>query len=149
MIAILVAVIAVGTFALLHRDRNVESVEIKTDTLRYEKVTPLSIEVEEGGVDSIYTFRDTLQERWSAEVSGSNVELRSLVLLDRVERQNYYTNPEWEVALKTGLSPGSLWVGVGVSRSVGRFTFSLDGGYDGWRDSPYVGGSASFKLWEE
>ncbi|MFI3305694.1 MAG: hypothetical protein R3Y68_04185 [Rikenellaceae bacterium] len=126
-----------------------ERVSYIVDSLHYDDVEPIAVSPSDSGRDTLYTFRDTLQGRWSAEIEGSNVALRSMVLLDAQEIRHDFARPEWEVALKSGVAQGSLWVGLGVSRSVGSLTLSLDGGYDAWRGSPYVGASASFSIWRE
>ncbi len=119
------------------------------DTLRYEGLAPERVAPNELGQDSLYTFRDTTEGRWCAEVEGSNVSLRSLVILDPQDVRREFVRPEWEVSLKSGVAAGSLWSGVGVSRNYGRLKLSLDGGYDAWQGTPYVGASVAYTLWQE
>lgn len=164
----MVAAVVAAAIVLLPRSAPQESVEVRVDTLYYERIAPVSVVaaprrevVVESRVDtvrlrdSIYIFADTIGGQWRAEVSGQNVELRSLEILNRVERHSYQPaaaaaqSPNWEVALKSGLSGQSMWLGVGVTRSVGRLRLSLDCGYDSWRREPYVGASAAFTLWRE
>lgn len=128
--------------------QRVERVErVVVDTLRYEDPAPLSVVAE--GSDSLYTFCDTLAGRWSAEVSGSNVELRSLVILEEVEHRTTYQPSQWEVSLKGGVDPYSTWVGVGVTRNYGGVSVSFDGGYNAKTETPYVGVSAAIPLWRK
>ncbi len=146
LVLLLLVGLGVGFVARDYRQSMVmrsERQEYFVDTLRYSEVTPVEVD------DSLYRFRDTVEGRWSAEVTGSNVALRSLVLLDPREVRREYRRPEWDVALKGGVAPKSCWAGVGVSRSFGRMTLSLDGGYDAWRETPYVGLSASYSIWRE
>lgn len=126
---------------------------VALDTLIYRNIEPVTVTYIETlpEKDSLYTFRDTVEGRWSAEVTGQNVDLRSLVIVDRQEtiHTTKLQRPKWEVAIKASINPYSQWVGVGVSRSVGRLTVSLDGGYDYIVKKPYVGVEASFAIWRE
>lgn len=157
LILISLLVGAISIFFVVRHSRQVapQEVTITYDTIEYRNIDPVSVVPDtlsqEPEVDSLYTFRDSVDGRWSAEVAGRNVELRSLVLLDRQEvtHTTHYEKPSWEVALKAAINPYSQWVGVGVSRSFGRVTVSLDGGYDTWSKSPYVGAQASVALWRE
>lgn len=124
--------------------------EVIHDTLRYQDIEAQSIEELTGG-DSLYTFRDTISGRWSAEVEGNNVAIRSLVLIDR-EAQHHtveYKRAEWEVALRGGVSSHSVWGGIGVTRNIGSLSTSLDVGYDRINDGAYIGLSASYLLWSD
>lgn len=129
------------------------SVEVIFDTMAYENIDPVEVTYIPSlpETDSLYTFRDTVDGRWSAEVTGHNVNLRSFVMVDRQETQysTTYEPPAWEVSLKAAINPYTQWVGVGVSRSFGRMTLSLDGGYDYWAKTPYVGVEASVAIWRE
>ncbi len=134
---------------------------VTKDTLRYDSIRPIEVQAiapdecdnlelsSDPAIDSLYTFRDTVRGRWSAEVSGSNVALRSLVLVDEVEHRTIYEPPQWEVSLRGGVTPYSTWVGVGVTHNWERVSLSVEGGYDPLNGSPYVGVSASIPLWRK
>ncbi len=139
--ALLIILLIIGAGVWLFRRPN-------GTTRRYENITPQYVEANDRG-DSTYHFTDTLEGRWSAEVDGRDVALRSLVLRDVEPSYRRSTDHEWEVALKGGVAPQSRWVGVGVSRSVGPLRLTLDGGYDGVQQQPYVGASASLILWRD
>lgn len=128
-----------------------EVVEV-VDTLIYNSVEPISV-TPPSDLDSlpIYHFSDTVDGRWSAEVAGHGVELRSLVLRESYEsrRTTSYSAPAWEVTARGGLSPYSSWVGLGVERNIGRLQLSLGAGYDPFRSAPHVEGSVGFVLWRE
>ncbi len=146
---------------------SVKSVEVVVDTLHYASIEPIrvtalnpreggggspSVEVESLVVaDSLYEFGDEQAGRWSAEIAGRNVELRSLTLHDVVERVQVVKRelPKWDVALKAAITPDLQWFGVGVIRNVGRLSLSLDCGYDPWRETPYLGASASLSIWRK
>lgn len=118
----------------------------KQELIIYEDVAPSEVVPLDGG-DSLYMFRDTVEGRWSAEVSGSNVELRSLVLVDEFDHRSVGSTAEWDLSLRTGVSSaGSAWYGIGMTRRWDRFSVSIDGGYDSARDAPYMGLSASMVL---
>lgn len=101
--------------------------------------------------DSLYLFGDEQAGRWSAEIIGSNVELRSLTLNERMERVQVIKRelPKWDVALKAAITPDVQWFGVGVIRNVGRLSLSVDCGYDPWQERAVVGASASLSLWRK
>lgn len=133
---------------LWHRHRVINSSdgEILGDTLIYNSVEPDSITAP-SAIDSLplYHFSDSVDGRWSADVVGRDVELRSLVL-----RDSYRVKPpSWEVALRGEVSPYGSWVGVGVERNVGRLRLSLGGGYDPFRSTPYVEAGVGVVLWRE
>ncbi|MFI3258726.1 MAG: hypothetical protein R3Y16_01375 [Rikenellaceae bacterium] len=143
---------------------SVSVVEVVYDTVLYRHVEPIWIEpilvepsdeqLDPEPRDSLYTFRDTLSGRWSAEVLGSNVKLQSLTIIDRNQTTQTKIReitplPRWEVSLKGSLTSHSQWVGVGVSRRFGRLRLTLDGGYDPWLREPQVGLTASLRLWSE
>ncbi len=158
-----------GYVDMLREDKvervDIDLVDVVVDTLRYCNIEPIEVVLDtltprlvvaESApatllCDSLYTFRDTLGGRWSAEVSGLNVQLRSLELHDRVEysRVTSFVKPRWDVALKIGVAPNFQWGGVGVTRNIGRLALTLDCGYDRCYKTPFVGASAAFSLWRE
>ncbi len=130
------------------------------DTLRYGSIEPIRVEAVEpqptkptptAPRDSVYHFRDTLRGRWSAEVVGRGVQLKSLTLLESREREvrSIITRevPKWDISLKAGLTPHAQWFGIGLERNFGRLSLGVDVGYDRWARQPYLGVAASFSLW--
>lgn len=129
-----------------------EEVVVTIDTLLYSSVPPDSITTPTS-CDSLplYHFSDTVDGRWSAQVAGCDVELRSLVLRDSYEsrRITTYSPPTWEVTARGGFSDLSGWIGIGVDRNVGRLKMSLGAGYDPINQSSHVEGSVGLVLWRE
>ncbi len=148
-----------GALYLWHRyrapsNKASEVVEISIDTLIYRGVLPDSISslpTTKGDSLDIYHFSDSIDGRWSAEIAGHNVELRSLVLRESYESRTTTLNtpPSWEVSAVGCISPYSRWVGVGVERNIGRFKLSLGAGYDPVGGAPHVEGSIGVVLWRE
>ncbi len=129
-----------------------EQVTITIDTLTYNRIEPSSV-TEPTHTDSlpIYHFADSTDGRWSAEVAGRDVELRSLVLLDKSENRHTVSHsaPRWEVVAKGGVSGASSWVGLGVEHNIGRVKLSLGAGYDPLVRTPHLEGSVGISLWRE
>ncbi len=119
------------------------------DTLEYSNIKPIAIE--QGEVDSLptYYFRDTVDGRWSAEVRGRDVEVKSLVLID----QTTYTHsevskiPEWEVSVLARTGIDRQWVGLGAERNIGAFTISVGVGYDFVSQTPSMEAQMGVRLW--
>ncbi len=139
-----------------HRGRDVtsvkEMVEVRFDTLSYFDYLPSSVtHFDDPDSLSIYLFCDSVDGMWSAEVAGRDVELRSLVLREKIESRHTidYLSPSWEVVMQGGFSGTTSWVGVGVERNVGRLKLSVGAGYDPFNRTPHVEGRVGVVLWRE
>ncbi len=151
-VALSVVLICLWHCRLRPKDRSVVTIEEVVDTLIYRDVEPINVTPADD-IDSLprYHFEDSVEGRWSADVEGHNVRLRSLVLRDSYK--NHHTStfvpPSWEVAATGGFSNNASWVGIGIERNFKHVKFSLGAGYDPLQKSPHIEGSVGVVLWRE
>ena len=155
IIKILIFIVCVFIVAkwLVRRDNSdtttVVSHEVTLDTIQVNNVKPVSIETSHVDSLPIYHFRDTVDGRWSAEVRGDNVEMRSLVLVDHNTHTHSQSikRPEWEVSMLSRVGIDKQWVGLGVEHNVGAFNFSVGVGYDFIGQNPSMEAQMGIRLW--
>ncbi len=131
-------------------------IEVSCDTLRVRDVEPIAVETldsDSTDMRSVYIFADTAQfSRWRAEVVGRDVELRSLTMVERTERQTMTSvvqqKPDWEVALRGSVSNNESWIGVGVQRNFGNFSLGIDAGANPITGAPSVTARGSVTIWK-
>lgn len=129
-------------------DSEPSEVEVTFDTLTYNNYVPSFItRFEDPDSLPIYHFCDSIDGTWSADVAGHDVELRSLVLRERIESR--IAAPSWEVMMQGGFSGSTSWVGVGVERNLGRVKLSVGAGYDPFNRAPHLEGRVGVVLWRE
>ncbi|MFR9620088.1 MAG: hypothetical protein SNH63_02570 [Rikenellaceae bacterium] len=98
---------------------------------------------------ALYTFRDTVADRWSAQIVGRNVELQSLTITNPTPHHytTEYRPPRWEITAQSHISRFTQWVGLEASHNIGRMRLSAHVGYAPHLSSLTYGATVGVALW--
>ncbi len=116
---------------------------------QFHDIAPVLIEPLKGDSTQLYHFRDSSDNpRWSAQVEGNNVQLRSLVLRDYTPRGGI--TPRAEVSIRGGYQYNGVnsnrWVGLGVERQWGVLTLDIEAGLDPSTGAGHAAATAKVSL---
>ncbi len=133
-----------------------QSVEIIYDTITMHDIRPTEVVLLEPHDTTsampplnLYTFKDTLSERWSAKIVGRDVQLQSLTINDRIEHHHITSHypPRWELMAQGSINNLAPWVGIVATHNRGRMHFSTHIGYNPLSASMIYGVTVGVRLW--